>query len=295
MVSTRRSAKAANAHALFASLPDEVLAHIILQIDTRRDAASASQVSRRWKSIINSVSSSLWDTIVRSELPLSTLRGSFAETLGLSSKLRYLLHAGPPPVPARSAEDLNNAFEFFIELGNRAFEIGYNSVSRDIALPLAITFNARADGTDQLNFRNDAAITIGFSPEVFALFARRRSDGALARVFQEMSLDIAEFEEGIVSRPICDGDSDFLPCTEEGELGFSGCMDMILGDAHMARMVDNEDDPDAIEWKEPFRAGQIYIGIGWSIFHNGHYSDDAGISMSDLWVALDEKKHLFIK
>jgi hypothetical protein len=197
-------------------LSDDVLSMILLHLSTLECVASASLVSKRWHKATLAIRERLWAQLATSAKMTQAVSGGVLDLCGVGWKSRHLMLLPHSRVP-HTATELNNAFEFYIELGNESFlmaELGAcdltgNRLGADddgnaddddyfFGAPRRISVKARVvtrvveddiDGDGSAIFENIEGIAFGFEPCMHTVFARRRADGAVARVFRTANDD----------------------------------------------------------------------------------------------------------
>ena len=190
-------------------LSDDVLSMILSTLEC---VTSAGLVSKRWHKATLAISERLWAQLATSAKITHAVPGGVLDLCGVGWKSRHLMLLPHSRVP-HTATELNNAFEFYIELGNESFlmaELGAcdltgNRVGADddghadddddfLGAPRRISVRARVvedniDGDGSAIFENIEGIAFGFEPYMHTVFARRRADGAVARVFRTANDD----------------------------------------------------------------------------------------------------------
>jgi len=313
-------------HDTMEELSDDVLSMILLHLSTLECVASAGFVSKRWHKATLAISERLWAQLATSTKITQAVSGGVLDLCGVGWKSRHLMLLPHSRVP-HTATELNNAFEFYIELGNESFlmaELGAcdltgNRLGADddgnaddddyfFGAPRRISVKARVvtrvveddiDGDGSAIFENIEGIAFGFEPCMHTVFARRRADGAVARVFRTAN-DDPEFlydendpkrdcfydeKAGTLIHSLRGGETLCAGARDGQGGGTNELMTSASFEIHCAtRSQTRSGRPN---WAVPFKQGEFKLRFSWQHYYGHEAVGFDNISPSVIWDALN--------
>ena len=296
-------------------LSDDVLYNIFMYLPTLQCVASADLVSKSWHAVTMANSEKLWQHLATTAKKTNAVRGGVLDLCGVSWKARHLMQRALRA--PRTADDLNTAFEFYLEAGCETFanaEKGlcdlmgkYSDHEDDEDEQLAAAMPARrisvrvrvANDEDVLasgraSFESDEDFTFGFEPHVYAVYAQRRSDGAVACLFHECH--IYSIEEDMDERYEIDGklyhtlsDGKTICNGASGSDDTTGNCSILSGSAVFLNRRPGMLDSHSADWKVPFTKGDFKMNFCWQHYQGGTESSFNVITPSNIWDALNPR------
>ena len=292
-------------------LPLDVLSMIFTRLPTLECVASAHLVSKRWHEATIASSKILWTQLAVKADITNAVPGGVLDFLGVGWKGRYLMQLSGSR-PSRTAEELNTAFEFYIESGNDSFAMVQEGTCDLAGKPLGvyvddavafgaprrISIQARVVSISQFGciktiFQNNEEVTFGFKPYVHAVYARRRADGAVACVFQT-AIDLDDEPDFYMLEGVHDGPhGTFGHHLRGGKTVCPGArsnesLDTSAGFEMTESHRKGQTQELEINWSVPFKKGMFKLDFAWQ--HYDAYGQEVGfddISATMLWDALN--------